>query len=364
MSGSRPIARRPPPRGLRRVLLIAAVDLAVLALVLLTVEVSLRVRDEGGLRAGIASLWGGRVRMAASGDTDWLEADPELGYVLDRSHGPVSSLGIRHGELGPKPPDLFRLVVLGDSVSWEQDGWVGTVRDELARGARPAEVVNAAIPGYTTHQERLLFERGLAAAAPDVVLLQYCLNDNHLFLHELADGAWLVRADAKRALLPPEGGLLGSLVRRSRLAFEVRKRLYLAREKRGGFFPWDASPDFAPAWRAESWDLQRDELARLAASAVAAGARLAVVVVPYEPQLGLKYLERDRGYALYPQLRLGELCGELELPLLDVHAAFFAARDERLYVPGDPVHLSPAGHALLAREVLAFLEREGLAPPR
>ena len=53
-------------------------------------------------------------------------------------------------------------------------------------------------------------------------------------------------------------------------------------------------------------------------------------------------------------------CDELGLPLLDVHGPFLRARDQELYKPGDPVHLTPRGHALLAELVLDFAEREGL----
>ena len=60
---------------------------------------------------------------------------------------------------------------------------MASLRDGLADRVGAVEVVNAAIPGYTTHQERLLFESGLDDARPELVLLQYCLNDNHRFLH-------------------------------------------------------------------------------------------------------------------------------------------------------------------------------------
>ncbi len=169
-----------------------------------------------------------------------------------------------------------------------------------------------------------------------------------------------MRSDAKQVLVPDDAGPLGWLSRRSYLVFEIRKHAYLSREKQSGFFPWDASPDFAPAWQADTWPRQKAELSALRESVAAVGSRLAVVVVPYEPQLGTKYLDHDREYTLAPQRNLAAVCEELGIPLLDVHGAFFRERETRLYKDGDPVHLTPRGHALLADLVLAFVADEGL----
>ncbi len=348
----------------RRRALVIAVDVVVIALVLAGAEFALRVRSEGGAAAAWASFFGGSVRLASHGESDWLEPHPVLGYRLNTEHEPVNSLGIRHGELSAeRPANSFRMLVLGDSISWQQEGWVGVLARELSDSDRTLEVVNAAIPGYTTHQERLLFETGLAATRPDLVLLQYCFNDNHEFLHELTDdGRWLVRRDAKQALVPEGDGLLAWLSRRSYLAFEVRKRLYLAGLEHDGSFPWESNPDFAPAWQRSSWERQETELALLRDAAQAVGSELVVVAVPYELQIAAKYLERDREYVLFPQHELTRVCVELGLRVLDVQPAFERERDAVLYVEGDPVHLSPAGHTVLAREVEAFLEREGLRP--
>jgi lysophospholipase L1-like esterase len=353
---------RPRTGRVRRILLILVLDLVGLVLLFGAAELLVRYRVEAGFGAAWSSLFGGAVPLAREGDSDWLEPHPTLGYRLNTSHPTVNSMGIRHTELGPeREPGTFRLLVLGDSVSWEQDGWVAMLAEFL--GTPGLEVINAAIPGYTTHQERLLFETELARARPDLVLLQYCLNDNHRFLHELTDdGRWLVRQDARQVLVPTGGGFVDALSRSSYLVYELRKQVYLSRERDSGFFPWDANPDFAPAWQDAGWADQSDELERVRDVASDIGARFALVIVPYGSQLGAKYLERDREYTLTPQRRLESICTRLHVPCLDAYDAFFAQREQKIFKDGDPVHLTPLGHRLLARTVAAFLEKTHLVP--
>ena len=350
----------PKQSRVRRILLVLAFDAAGLAVLFSGAELAVRWREEGSLGAAWESFQGGDVPLAQDGESNWLEHHPALGYRLNTSHPTVNSAGIRHGPLSAeREPGTFRLLVLGDSVSWEQEGWVSMLAEHIERPE--LEAVNAAIPGYTTHQERLLFETELAATKPDLVVLQYCLNDNHRFLHELTDdGRWLVRQDARQALIPTGGGLIDRLSRSSYLIYELRKHVYLSRNRDGGFFPWDTNPDFAPAWQEASWVGQSEELGYMRDIARQVGAPLAVVVVPYGSQLGAKYLERDAEYTLKPQRRLSAICESHELPLLDTYGAFFERRAEKIFKDGDPVHLTPLGHRILARTVADFLRERDL----
>ncbi len=117
-------------RGWRRVRLVLAIN-AIGFLVLFGVaELVVRVRSEGSLGAAWSSFFGETVHIADEGDTDWLELHPVLGYRLNTAQAPVSSLGIRHAELVPS--DDLRVIVLGDSVSWEDEGWVAMLCRGLA----------------------------------------------------------------------------------------------------------------------------------------------------------------------------------------------------------------------------------------
>jgi hypothetical protein len=83
-----------------------------------------------------------------------------------------------------KPPGLYRTVVIGDSFTF---GGKATLEQTFPRGlerklqqldgSRRYEVLNLAVPGYNTQQEMLtLREEGLAYR-PDLVIVNFVLND-------------------------------------------------------------------------------------------------------------------------------------------------------------------------------------------
>ena len=78
-----------------------------------------------------------------------------------------------------RAPDSFRILLLGDSVSW---GWGVDYADSYAARLTTAlgpgvEVVNAAVPGWGSDQELLWLEREGAGWSPDLVLLCFIYND-------------------------------------------------------------------------------------------------------------------------------------------------------------------------------------------
>jgi lysophospholipase L1-like esterase len=325
-------------------------------LLVFTAEFAVRWGATGGPMAALASF-----RPSDRDRATWLTEDPDLGYKLNPAHESVSSLGIRHRELGPKARDDWRIIVVGDSVAWDSDGFVSHIRDRLdADASRRFEVVNAAIPGYTTHQERILLERDLLPLRPDVVLLQYCMNDNHRFLHQLDEGGhWIITPEA--LAIPP---WLPRWVAESYLVKRVHWRLLArsrAERESGDAFPWRESPEFENAWRDETWPAQERLFRAMRDATARSGSRLAIVAVPYEPQLEDQALALDAAYTLKPQQKLAEAANRLGLPFLDLHPAFLRSRDRQLFT--DQIHLTDAGHRLAADEIMAFVVRENLLGP-
>jgi lysophospholipase L1-like esterase len=296
---------------------------------------------------------------------DWLIPDRDLDYKLNPTSARVNSLGIRHDELElEKPGGLFRVIVLGDSVAFPEDGFVAILRQKLSGIPDiPVEVINAAIPGYTTYQEKLLLQRDLMRFSPDLVILQYCLNDNHRFLHRLNDKRhWLITMEARWALLPKKDSWFSRLIETSYLITEIRMRLYRARNAlaKGTDFPWERSPSFASAWQAQTWGEFKQHLVTMRDLLWSSMARLAVVAVPYGPQLEKEHLKWDRRYVLFPQAKISEICSESGIPLLDLHPVFLASSGTKLF--SDGIHLTDEGHKLTANSIFDFLLREGLLP--
>jgi len=300
----------------------------------------------GGGRGAWRSVVGGGAPFSQFATGSLLEADPELGYRYNRAHPGINSLGLRGPEVArEKTAGRKRLIVLGDSVAAPEDGFVGIV---AARLGASWEVINAAVPGYTTYQERLLLERELLALRPDVVVVQYCLNDNHRFLHRFDAGdRMLFTEEARRALAG------GWLARHSYLAFRARLA-WMQVGRRGGEWPWEDQPDVAVAWEDESWGPQEEHLRAMRDGVRAVGGRLAVVMAPYRPQLDPRLEARDRAYVRKPQAKMAEICRKAGVPLLDLAPVL----REDLFT--DHYHFSRAGHEAVAVAVAEFLVRERL----
>jgi lysophospholipase L1-like esterase len=326
-------------------------------------EVAVRWHREGGLGSALSSFFHGRRGPGSSGAGHALIPDEELGYRLNSARDEFNSLGVRHDELEiPKRSGRFRILVMGDSVAWDEPGFVSLIRDSLKEPSSRVEVINASVPGYTTYQERVFLSRLIGPVAPDLVVVQYCLNDNHRFLHQLTeDGGWLLTQEARRALLPPGTGLLARFLRWSYLALEIRGRLVSPGPEDRSRPPWESLPDFCAAWKDDTWIDTRTHLLAMRELAASTSARLLVIAVPFEPQLDPGLLSRDSEGTLKPQRMLRALCAEAGVPFVDLHPAFLARRGDTLYV--DRVHLSPLGHEIAARELLERFAEERLLPP-
>ncbi len=287
---------------------------------------------------------------------------PELGFWRNPLHPQHNSLGLRGGEemLGPRADDRLRVLVLGDSVAYPPEGFVRDLELGLAaRSKRPVEVINGAIHGYTTYQERLYLERILPALDVDLVLLQYCLNDNYDFLHQITEsGNMLLTLEAKSHLFPQDGGWLATLTRSSYFVYGLRKTLY-QRSQEAAVHPWEDRV-FGSAWRPETWEKQRAHLQDMALRLAQKHVPFALLAVPHEGQLDKQRQAAYPGQVRYPQAQLGTLCAELKIPYLDLFGAFTQAQDAALFTDG--IHLSEAGHRLAGTALLSFLDERGLLP--
>lgn len=291
-------------------------------------------------------------------------ADPEIGYRFNPARAGVNSLGIRNAEVPQqKSPGIARVIVLGDSVSAPADGYVSMLRERLqGRG----EVINAAVPGYTTYQERRLLELYLLPLKPDLVVLQYCLNDNHQFLHRFDAGErMLFTEEARRALVPSGSGVLAWLARHSYLALRLRLALLGLQSRRGAIsgpnYPWEDQADVAVAWQDETWKPFEQHLAAMQDELARRDGRLAVLMAPYRPQFDPALLARDRAYVFKPQRKMAEICAAYGVPLLDLYPVLSAHGGSSLFA--DNYHFNPAGHRLVAASLSDFLDHENLVAP-
>lgn len=98
----------------------------------------------------------------------------------------TNSYGMRDDEPAPKEANRFRIVALGDSFTFglgvEMERAFPQVLERRlnerdASNGGTYEVLNFAVPGYSTREEVVVLKEKAAAWHPRIVIVGYCLND-------------------------------------------------------------------------------------------------------------------------------------------------------------------------------------------
>ena len=200
--------------------------------------------------------------------------DPEIGHEhIPGAHArlmgvdvSINSDGLRDKELEEaKPTGVTRILMLGDSITF---GW-GVPADETlprvlereltAQGAGPIEVINSGVGNYNTAMEAGYFFDHGKAYDPDIVVLNYFINDAEP-TPIYKEVPWLARHSYAYAVI---GGAWDSLKRR--LFGGADWRTYYA-----GLYA-----DGAPGWRKA-----QESIAKLAAYCRANDIRFIIVNIP------------------------------------------------------------------------------------
>jgi hypothetical protein len=270
----------------------------------------------------------------------------------------TNSHGFRGPEWAvPKPPGTFRVMVLGDSLSFGnlvayEDTYAARLQQALGARGPGAEVVLAASGGWDTAQEMGFLEQEGLDHQPDVVVLGFFYNDYRL----PSDSARPVslmpegRVDERPRALRWVPYRFVYAVKRSALVTFLRNRL--ANFLSGG--TGRQGPDFYTALMDNQVALEREErvvavhrtLARMNALCAARGVRLLVAHVP-----PINLFWHARGSRAYVA-GLERFCREHGLQFLDLSERFWREQDsDSLYLYPWDNHMSPRGHAVVAEEL-------------
>jgi len=242
--------------------------------------------------------------------------------------------GLRDRTRPQEKPDLVRRVaVLGDSVALgaelrPEQSFPRLLEARAQAAGRPVEVMNVALWGWSTRQERIAWQRIARRYHPDAAVLAVCLNDiPELFNNLSRPPGWLAalfqRSAAVRLLVDAQGREIDSV-----------ERLF-------------SEPD-APRVR-QALSAFFDEVRSLRREVEKDGASFAVVVFPFRFQV------QPGAPPPVVQRRIAAFCAAERLRCLDLLP---------LLVPNGSVafldydHLSPRG-ALATAEAL---EAHGLVP--
>lgn len=357
----------PSTRNVILALHVVAINFLIFCIIFLAAEIGYRIYCDGWRLAwaNISNIFSA-TPYSNLGTQNWVISDDVIGYKLNPAREGTNSLSMHEKEVViPKPQGTYRIIFLGDSVAWEKPGMTSYTEEALKQDAMHAEVLNAAVPGYTTYQEMMFLKTTVIKASPDLVILVYCLNDNHKFLHVF---------DAKgRMLWAPEvaqrlkiNSWFDAVISRSYLLSKLKILWIGKQDARSKKFPWEGRKDFDIAWKDYSWDRFEaclKEIQRLLASQ---NSKLCVVAVPFLPQLNAELLRSDQDYVLKPQKKLRHICEKYGVPFLDLFLPIQEgmANHTSLYKRQDQVHLNEAGQRLAAKHICLFLRANHLFPLR
>lgn len=333
----------------------------LLALVALLVAGELGVRAVDALRGGTGSLYdhivlgppGSRFRLLP-GTVTVPERYGDVVYRLNRG-------GYRDRDGEPRPGSR-RIVLLGDSVSFglgvEQNAIYPALLEK--RLGSSWDVVNLATFAYNTADERAALQEDGLKLRPELVILQFYMND---FTIPAAGGSrpappgFLDRLAALRNLVLSRSALYrrlhqGGTALTFHLFHDLRRRRFPERlnadepRQKSAYLAGTPDDGAVAAFR------EIREIHRLTRKS---GARFLVVLSPDEVQLF------DRRYDGINE-RFRAFCRREGIGLFDPLPALRADSDPvRLF--NDGVHYSPEGHALLARLLHGELVRRRLVPP-
>lgn len=123
-------------------------------------------------------------------------------HELNPLHPEINSLGMRQEEFDSSTlHDYFVIAVIGDSHTYSvrsakrEDSFPARLEHHLkALTDKSIKVLNFGVPGYNMTQELEVLRAKTLPFKPDLVILQYCINDEHISNYIQPKYDWLNRA--------------------------------------------------------------------------------------------------------------------------------------------------------------------------
>ena len=300
------------------------------------------------------------------------------GYVEVRTN----SLGMRSPEVPmPKARGTYRILFLGDSIVFgtgldAADTFVRRLEKNLQAGGRRIEIVNAGVGDIGSKEEWEIFQSTGIHVQPDIVLVGFYLNDarspiryfDQQTVYRFAGAKWLDHQSwFNRSLTVQKAHHLADKYAALRDAEQFMKhdaRFQWARpytENREAWLNDEAKFmdvvrlarfDWGAAWQDETWPIIYDYIGRMLQLCQKNNIRLAVVILPAEPQLAVpaRFKAFDK-----PQRVLAQWLREKNIPYLDMLRPLRESRRDSQDLMFDQCHYTSAGSQIVAANIGRFL---------
>lgn len=313
-------------------------------------------------------------------------------YSLNPQHSEISSQGLRDREYAvPKPEGTFRILVLGDSVTYglfvPRRSTYPERLEKLLEKSKNVEVLNAGVNGYNPYNQLHLYREKLKDFDPDLVLAGFCMNDiadpvlhwrdKKGFFKDLESGAFpdyerhqkevnprVYRASSVAVSLLENSALYRALSRQWTL---FRQRALRYESIGGRQWPVYVADEDPVSIRkltdpeTKEWKWLSKQYRDLRKEVKESGAAFAVILFPLAYQL-------DPDYPYFPQRVFLEFCRKENIACYDPLDLFRRHEDEKIFLgrhryhPRDIWHLTEKGHRLTAEGLKEFLEKKALLP--
>lgn len=277
-----------------------------------------------------------------------LEARDELWGQTDfRRLTQSNSLQLRSRHIGEPKSARTRILAVGDSftagdwVDTIDDTWPGALEAELIARQLDVEVINAGLGGSDTEVQAKYLDDVGWMFAPDVVVLQYTLNDT---------------GGGNVAALPLVPVLDSSLKRKSHLYSWLNQKFRAAQVRFST--PDELSRYFADDF--EAWRRSRAAIQRVAQQARERGVPMLFVVYPW---LSNELDDGDYPYAAI-HAKLARVAADLGVPYLDLRSTLAAKSPHGADWWARPFdsHPSAAANRLAAQAIADRLIADGALP--
>ncbi|HEX6974560.1 MAG TPA: hypothetical protein VF147_09170 [Vicinamibacterales bacterium] len=294
----------------------------------------------------------------------------------------INSQGVRDDDdIGPKPADERRIVILGDSLVLSVQVPFGETFGELLERRLNAgqsrvhyRVINAGVQGYGPVEDLLFFRHVAKAFQPDLVIATLFVGND---AEEAVSSEPRLNADGRAAVDAITESFttrLRRLVRRSMVLQILRLRAVSATER---FTTRLAPPEpplqsyaAKPAPRiARGLEITRQCVETIAAEASAVGARSAIVLMPARFQVDdadygrLRDIVAQSGGELVRDAattRFDQAMATLPIPRFDALPSLRAALPGPDLFFQETVHLTPRGHQVVAAALEQFIRGQHL----
>ncbi|MFQ6007768.1 MAG: SGNH/GDSL hydrolase family protein [Candidatus Zixiibacteriota bacterium] len=258
----------------------------------------------------------------------------------------INSLGLR-GEEVSKIKTKPRILALGNSCTF---GWrvaeheTYVERLETLLGGK-YEVINAAIPGYTSLQGKRFFERELIHLNPDIVLILFAWNDHWAAANQISD---------KDQEFPPQLIITCQNILSRFHFYRLLKKLLLSLIEKDPDSLFDRQ---APVYRVGIGDFRKNlmEICYLARSHGA----IPILLTSPIPSLSTYYPPGSRSpmhryHEKYNQV-IRNLSTSEGIDLVDLAKEFDRHNDLYDDAPNDPIHFNAKGHKVAAELLTQYI---------